>query len=289
VIAQEGDINAGIYCNRARDPTCFPLEGGFSELAENIPLKYIATGFMFFRKKALTQIHTWMKEKEGLDRVVISDFPGHIEQRTIPFFHSIMEPPRADGKRFWLGEDFSFSYRAFEAGLKLRGCITYTLGHEIPYVVYNDKPRRAPRTWHPQLVVIYAGNRVVSEADVLSLCQPALSKGRPVVLFCANLEPFSEKLVAVRRFEEFHGQDTFSTLIVYGTDGFQAIANLPPVQNLYAYIDRRVDSMPSLLLNAKQVYVSDYPLLVHYSQLFKAPGQLLKADPQEIGGKLLLD
>jgi hypothetical protein len=83
VIRQDGDLNAGIYCNRSRDPTCFPLAGGFDEKAENIPLKYAATGFLFFRKKALVQIHEWMKLHEGLDRIMISDFPDHIESRII--------------------------------------------------------------------------------------------------------------------------------------------------------------------------------------------------------------
>ncbi len=289
VIGLEGDINAGIYCNRARDPTCYPLDGAFTELAENIPLKYVATGFMFFRKSALVRIHEWMKATEGLDRVVISDYPGHIEQRTIPFFHSVMEPPRPDGKRFWLGEDFSFSYRAFEAGLKLRGCVTYTLGHEIPYVVFNDKPRRAPRTWHPQLVIVYAGNRVVSEEDAMAVCQPALSKGRPVIFFCANLQPFAEKLVAVRRYEEFHSHDTFGTLIVYGTEGFQQVANIPPTKALYAYLDRRMESMPTSLLNATNVFVPTYDLMTHYGSLFAKPGQLMKADAKELATKLMLD
>ena len=265
VIGQEGDLNCGIYCNRAKDPVCYPLEGNFGEMVDNIPLKYAATGFLFFRKSTLVKIHETMKTVEGLDRIVISDFPGHIEQRTIPFFHSIIEPPRENGKRFWLGEDFSFSWRANNAGLKIRGCITYTLGHEIPYVVCYDKQRRAPRTWHPQIFVIYAGNTTIPNLD---FCKPILDKGCLVVVFSATSGTHEDARITLRRYEEFHSSDTFSQFMLWGNEGFQAIPSMPPPSTLYVYLDKKADSMPSLLLRSKLVFVDTQELYQHYTTLF---------------------
>jgi hypothetical protein len=274
VIGLEGDLNCGIYSNRNRDPVCYPLDGGFSDAAENIPLRFAATGFLFFRKSALVKIHTWMKEKEGLDRVVISDFPGSIEQRTIPFFHSIMEPPRADGKRFWLGEDFSFSWRAIEAGLKIRGCFTYTLGHEIPYVVFPDKPRRGPRTWHPAVFTLYCGNQTIQEETVKSICSIPLQQGRPIIVYCSNSKPFEDSRLQWKRYEEFQAHDTFGTFFIYGTEPYQQIAPIPPPKELIVYIDKQVDQLPSLLLQAVQVFVPTIDLYRHLSPVFSKPGQL---------------
>jgi hypothetical protein len=273
VIGQEGDLNCGIYCNRAKEPVCYPLDGNFGEMVDNIPLKYAATGFLFFRKSTLVKIHETMKIHEGLDRIVISDFPGHIEQRTIPFFHSIIEPPRQDGKRFWLGEDFSFSWRAINAGLKIRGCITYTLGHEIPYIVSYDKQRRAPRTWHPQIFVIYAGNTTIPNLD---FCKPILDRGSFVVVFSASTGVHEDKRITLRRYEEFHSSDTFSQFMLWGNEGFQAIPTMPLPGTLYAYLDKKADSMPALLLKSKMVFVETQDLYQHYKSLF--PTNLILGD-----------
>lgn len=274
VIRQEGDINAGVYCNRGKDPTCFPEGGVWPDQADNIPLKFAATGFLFFRKSALVRIHEWMKTVEKLDRVCISDFPGHVEQRTIPFFHSIMEPPKPDGKVFWLGEDFSFSWRAGEAGLKIRGCITYTLGHEIPYVVFNDKPRRGPRMWMPNVFVIYAGSQKISEEAVTSICKKPLEQGAPIVVFSGNTTGFTNPRLNHKRYEEFNAADQYGSLFLWGIDTFGAVATTQHVKMLYVYIDKKTESLPVVTLQAKQVFVTQLENYMMLTSLYKNPNQL---------------
>lgn len=287
VIAQEGDLNCGIYCNRAKDPVCFPLGGVWPDQVDNIPLKYAATGFLFFRKAALVRIHEWMKEKEGLDRVVISDFPGHIEQRTIPFFHSIMEPPRADGKRFWLGEDFSFSWRAVEAGLKLRGCITYTLGHEIPYVVFNDKPRRAPRIWLPTAVVVYAGPTLIPAPVIQSLVQALAPLGKKVLVYSAA-PSHTFPALEFHRYEEFYSQDTFSTLLLWGETAITTATStaLPKAHQLCLYLDTKAMQISQSITAAHKILVPSQEIYDHYTSLFIKEGQMEVTAPESIGGVL---
>jgi len=269
VVNLEGDLNAGIYCNRNRDPTCFPLHGVFTDQAENIPLKYAATGFLFFRKKALKTIHTWMKETEGLDRVIISDFPDHIESRTIPFFHSIMEPPRAsDGKRFWLGEDFSFSYRAIQAGLKLRGCITYTLGHEIPSILFNDKPRRGPIQWQTNVVSIYCGAQLPSQS-LLNQCHVLTVKGFPVILYSLLYEESNmmEDMILKKRYEEFHVSDQFSTLVLWGSATLAALDHTHHVPVIYAMLEQFLPNLPSSIQRVKTILFPDETVKSQYTSL----------------------
>lgn len=283
VVRQDGDLNTGVYCNRSRDPTCFPEGGVWPDQVDNIPLKFAATGFLFFRKTALTRIHEWMKEHEKLDRVVISDFPGHIEQRTIPFFHSIMEPPRADGKVFWLGEDFSFSWRAGQAGLKIRGCITHTLGHEIPYVVFNDKPRRSPRMWMPNIFIIYAGAQKVSEEDITAVCKKPLEQGAPIIIFSGNTTGFSNPRLIHKRYEEFNAADHFGCLFLWGTDTFQSIAATQQFNTLYVYMDKKTESIPVMTMKAKQVFVTQLEPYMQLIQLYKNPNQLQLVQLSSLG------
>jgi hypothetical protein len=273
VIRQEGDLNAGIYCNRAKEPTCYPLAGGFDGSAENIPLKYAATGFLFFTKKALQVIHEWMKRIEGLDRVIISDYPDHIESRTIPFFHAVLEPPRAsDGKRFWLGEDFSFSYRAIQAGLRIRGCVSHTLGHEIPYVVFNDKVRRAPIKWlHPSLL-FYCGNQPL-DPTLLDQCRTLVTKGYNCIIYSATSNNEQNGIV-LRRYEEFCPQDQFSTLLVWGSEALPCLTAIQPTPNLYVMIEKQLSYVPGIVRNAKYLLFpnesirSMYKSLVYEEQTF---------------------
>jgi hypothetical protein len=267
VIRQKGDLNAGIYCNRAKEPTCFPLAGRFDDAVENIPLKYAATGFLFFTKKAVIQIHEWMKKYEDLDRVIISDYSDHIESRTIPFFHAVLEPPRAsDGKRFWLGEDFSFSYRALQAGLTIRGCISHTLGHEIPYVVFNDKPRRGPVKWLYPVVVVYCGNQSL-DPNLLNQCRELAAKGRNCILYSKETSAPTEQGIILKRYEEFFPQDQFSTLIVWGTEALHCLTAIQPTVNLHIMIEKEIHSVPTILQNAKTLIFPNEKLRTFYTSL----------------------
>lgn len=263
VIRQTGDLNAGIYCNRNRDPTCFPLAGGFGEQSENIPLKYAATGFLFFKKAALRKIHDWMRNVEGLDRLMICDFPNHVEGRTIPFFHAVIEPPReSDGKRFWLGEDFSFSYRAIQAGLKIRGCITYTLGHEIPYVVFNDKPRRSPACWAENTVAVYCGAQTLAETEILPQIRELAQTGVGVIVYCITENPGElEKGILMKRYEEFQPFDLYSHIFVVGAQAFSVLATLNDASKKYVVVNKPYDEMPKEFQRCLRVFFISEELL----------------------------
>jgi len=267
VVGLEGDLNAGIYCNRAKEPTCFPLDGGFSNQAENIRLKYAATGFLFFRKKALVRIHTWMKETEGLDRVMISDFKDHIESRVIPFFHAVLEPPReSDGKRFWLGEDYSFSYRAIQAGLTIRGCISHTLGHEIPYVMFNDKQRRAPVLWTQNTISVYCGNTAPDTA-LLVECSLLTTKGYQVVLFSNTATPSTNPSLHMTRYEEFVPVDQFHRLILWGSDHLSLLPQIHKLEHTYIVLTTQALLIPTLIYKVAKVLLPEESMRSIYTSL----------------------
>jgi hypothetical protein len=56
--------------------------------------------------------------------------------------------------------------------------------------------------------------------------------------------------------------------MLWGNEGFQAIPSMPPPNVLYTYLDKRADSMPSLLLRSKMVFVDTQELYQHYTTLF---------------------
>jgi hypothetical protein len=259
VVRQEGDLNAGIYVNYHDAPTCYPLEGSFSEKAENIPLAAAATGFLFFKKNALTKIHEWMKSVEGIDRVVINDGPETVESRTIPFFKDIVEP-LPDGRFFWRGEDTSFSLRAIRAGLKIRGCVTYSLGHEIPKVQFYTKPRREPKVWGDDEVVIYCGNKSPNIPELLNLVTSIQTGGLKVKIYSSLVRDEEFK-----RYEEFLIYDKFSNLILWGSDMLIALDSLQVPENTVIYIDKRVDKIPVKLLQLKKIIFASEEIANHFS------------------------
>jgi hypothetical protein len=271
VARQEGDLNAGIYVNYHDDPTCYPLECEFTEKAENIPLAAAATGFLFFRKKALTQIHNWMKIVEGLNRVVINDHPDSVESRVIPFFKDIVERV-GDGKFFWRGEDTSFSYRAIQAGLKIRGCVTYSLGHEIPKVQFFTKPRRAPKVWEPSEIAVYAGNATVGAEKVLeAIDRLKIAKDCKVTVFCdCKTETALDSGMSTKRYEEFHAFDSFSTILLWGANTVNTIEHLQNPENAIVYMDKLVDKVPYKVLLAKGLLTDSQEIADRFSTAFPA-------------------
>jgi hypothetical protein len=255
VVNLQGDIHAGIYANKARMPTSFPLAGGFDERAENIPLKYAGTGFMFFRRPAIQRIYEWMKTVEGIDRVTISDIPGSNEYAVIPLFNEVIEPPRPSGQRFWLGEDFSFCWRAGQAGLKLMGCISHTLGHEIPFLVYNDTPRRGPKAWPPNSIVIYCGAKPLPPADHLDILS-LVSKGYIITIFSTD-PVLEEGPVQFKRMEEFHAADAFDTVIL-DQDSLSILDSLGGnSRRIIIQFTKLVDTLPYSIRRATKIRFSD--------------------------------
>lgn len=254
VIAQEGDLNCGVYINYHKDPTSIPIQG-FTEQADNIPLLTAATGFLFFRKKALTRIHTWMREVEGIDRVVINDIPDHVESRTVPFFRDIVEPIE-NGRLFWRGEDTSFSLRAIHAGLKIRGCITHTLGHEIPYVMFNTRPRRDPIEWPSDSVVIYCG----AKEPPIILC-----KDRQCTVFSKHTE--KEDPIIYKRYEEFHPGDRFSTIMLWGSDTIDLLNGIGPAERIILYCDTKLTQFSNRILEVKEMICPTEDIANHYRSL----------------------
>ena len=56
--------------------------------------------------------------------------------------------------------------------------------------------------------------------------------------------------------------------MLWGTEGFQAIPTMPTPGTLYAYLDKKTDSMPAILLKSKTVFVNTQDLYQHYKSLF---------------------
>lgn len=261
VIRQEGDLRAGIYANRASGPTSIP-DGGPISLAENAPLAFAATGFLCFTYQACTTIHSYMKQYEKLDRVIISDnIPT--EDNCIPFFHPIITELNTNGKPYWLGEDFSFSLRAKRAGLKIVGATIHTLGHEMPFIVHNDKPLRNPIKWEQKSIVYYCGNSRVrfgpndtklggSEQAVVFLSKELAKHGYKVTVY-GNVHPTVQDGVTFSRHEEFVIKDKFDTIILWRRFGLEALGPLEFANAVYVDLHDPTDpkALPIELIKNK--------------------------------------
>jgi hypothetical protein len=240
VIRQKGDLRAGVYCNRAGNNTSIPINGQFLT-AENAPLLFAATGFLCITYEACQTIHTYMQQREGLDRVTISDGVP-VEDACIPYFHPLIDTLSNNGKKYWLGEDFSFSLRARKAGLSIVGAIIHTLGHEIPYVSFYNKPLRPPQAWSANSIVYYCGNSRLrfgpndialggSEQAVVYLSTTFAQQGYNVTVY-GNVEPGTKDGVSYLRHEEFVHQDKFSTIILWRRYGLEALPRLIAAQSV---------------------------------------------------------
>jgi len=227
-----GDLRAGIYANRANLHTSIPSGYEF-KTAENIPLDFAATGFLCITYKATKKVHEWMKVHEQLDRVTISDDPVK-DETCIPFFHPLIE--NLHGKRYWLGEDFSFSLRARKANQKIMGVILHSLGHELPYVGFFNKPIRKPIEWSNQSIVYYCGNSRIrfgpsstdlggSEKAVVNLSEQFAKAGYDVTVY-GNVEPTTQNDVIYKRYEEFVTNDHFNIIILWRGFGLEALPNI---------------------------------------------------------------
>jgi len=224
-----GDLRAGIYANRANLHTSIPTGNEF-KTAENIPLDFAATGFLCITYKATKKVHEWMKVHERLDRVTISDDPIK-DETCIPFFHPLIE--NLHGKQYWLGEDYSFSLRARKANQKIMGVILHSLGHELPYVGFFNKPIRKPINWPNQSIVYYCGNSRIrfspsnealggSEKAVVHLSDQFVKAGYAVTVY-GNVEPTTHNQVIYKRYEEFVPNDHFNIIILWRGFGLEAL------------------------------------------------------------------
>jgi len=241
VINQNGDLRAGIYANRASGSTSIPETNGFLT-TENNPLAFAATGFLCFTYDACKHIHTYMKQCENLDRVIISDnIP--IEDNCIPFFHPLIDEINTTGKKHWLGEDFSFSLRAKKAGLKIHGAVLHTLGHELPYIVKYKPKIHQPKKWPTKSIVYYCGNSRIrfgpddislggSEQAVVFLSKEFVKKGYEVVVY-GNVNPTIQDGVKYIRHEEFIHEDNFHIIILWRRYGIEVIQNIESAESIF--------------------------------------------------------
>jgi len=268
VIGQKGDLRAGVYANRASQPTSMVEGGEGFNSAENNPLLFAATGFLSFTYEAVEIIHDYMKKTEKLDRVVISDgIP--IEENCIPFFNPIIEDINKNGKTYWLGEDYSFSLRARRAGLKINGAIIHTLGHEMPFIVHYNKQVRQPVIWDKSSIVYYCGNSRVrfaptdktlggSEQAVVFLSSELVKRGYRVTVY-GNVVPCLHEGVRYLRQEEFNIKDKFNIIVLWRRFGLEALGPIEFANAVYVDLHDPTDpvALPKdLVLNkVKKIFV----------------------------------
>jgi len=283
VISQKGDLRAGIYANRAQNATSIAADGETFSASENTPLAYAATGFLCFTYEATKLIHEYIKNKEHIDRVIISDdIP--IENNCIPFFNPIIGNVNNNGKTYWLGEDFSFSLRARRAGLKIVGAIIHTLGHEMPFVVYYNKSlKKDPITWEKDSIVYYCGNSRVrfspedtslggSEQAVVNLSKAFAERGKHVTVY-GNVKPGFYDGVRYVRVEEFNVKDKFDKIILWRRFGLEALPPLEYAKAVYIDLHDPTDpqAMPKLLVENKvnKIFVKSQFHMSFYTDLEK--------------------
>jgi hypothetical protein len=237
VVRQRGDLRAGIYANRGGQPTSVPATGGRPNA-----LRYAATGFLCFTYEAAAAIHTSIKHTEGHDRVVISDNAPR-EQNVIPFFQPLLV--RTAQQTYWLGEDFSFSHRANEAGLKIVGIPLRHLGHEVSNVIYYTPPKLPPKPityWPKDSVVYYCGPSRVefspldsslggAEQAVVYLSALLQRSGKQATVY-GNVNPAVHAGVVYKSYEEFAPTDSFNTLILWRGFGLTMLSKVKRVKQL---------------------------------------------------------
>lgn len=289
VLRLQGDLRAGLYANRLSSPTSIPESNTFTT-AENIPLSFAATGFLCFTYNAITKIHTYMKNTEGIDRVIISDNIAN-EENCIPLFQPVFATLNNKPKKYWLGEDFSFSYRAKKAGLTISGAIIHTLGHEIPSVFHLAKPLRPSKTWPQNSLVYYCGNSRIrfspndqklggSEQAVVNLSKELVKLGLRVTVY-GNVDPITQDGVTYLRHEEFVVKDKFNLIVLWRRYGLEALGPLEFANGVYVDLHDATPLPKELIENkVKKVFVkskyhrSIYPALEDSKFVIVANGLL---------------
>lgn len=235
VVQQHGDLRAGIYANREGQMTSVPETEGNA-------LRFAATGFLCFTYEAAAAIYNYIKQREGHDRVVISDISPR-EQNIIPFFQPLLI--QTNSKTYWLGEDFSFSHRAKEAGLTIVGTNSPKLGHEVSNVVYYTPPKSAAKAvtyWSENTVVYYCGPSRVkfspldsklggAEQAVVYLSAALQQSGKQVTVY-GHVVPTVHNGVVYRPYQEFSTEDRFTTLILWRAFGLTLLPQIKRVKLL---------------------------------------------------------
>jgi hypothetical protein len=256
VVNLSGDLKAGLYANRAQQPTS-QLSNKSNE-AHNVDVLYAATGFLCFTYSAVKRIHEYMKTVEKLDRVIISDgIPG--EDNCIPFFHPLIET--IGTKKYWLGEDFSFSSRARKANLSIKGIYLQTLGHEIPFIIYTKPPLK---TWPKKSIVYYCGdsraqfspnqqNLGGSEQGVVYLSKELAANGYTVTVFGKISQNIIHEGVEYKSFTEFNPDETFDTIILWRRYGLDALSKIKNAQKIVVDLHDPTSktAMPEDLINSR--------------------------------------
>ena len=248
VITLNGDVNVGIYVNRANLPTCYPLNHQKFYTKQDNRLLYGATGFMAITRPILKKVIDYLKIENRMNtepRFWIDDR----HQNIIPFFTQRLIDSEINPevtKKQWLGEDYGFCWLVRQCGGTIKGHLSSTIGHDINDIKYFDHVKNIPDTWDEKSVVYYMGgselqwsaNRIHmeglggSETAVIKLSEEWGKLGYNVTVF-GNCPTEIVNNVKYIHFTKFKPVDNFNIIILWRAFGIVALNRINSFNKLY--------------------------------------------------------
>jgi hypothetical protein len=253
------DVVCGVYSNSAGTrPNIYPKNPEAFMNGQDDEVWYGGTGFMLITKPILDKLKVILTEEIGSERVWISDAEG--EREVIPFFSSVFGKNELskteDDKLVWLGEDYSFCFRARKAGGVIRAFLSRTIGHDTTSIKYFYPDSYINKTWDEGTLVYYCGDSRVSfspksdnlggsEQAVVQLAKRFKRSGKwKEVYVYGNVVPGFYEGVNYRRISEFDINNKFGDIILWRGFGNSI---LPKVRANRIFIDLHDNTDPRIL------------------------------------------
>ena len=247
LIKMDGDVNVGVYLNRANKPTCFPVNPEKFFSGEDNELYYGATGFMMIKRPILKDVIKYLQilyKRNDEPRYWISENTQNI----IPFFTQrfIKSEIALDSERnVWLGEDYGFCWLVRQCGGTIKGYLSPTIGHDINDVKFM-KSLKKKSIWHDKSIVYFTGRSKLkwsfndmdnkgltgSESAVIQLSKNWAQLGYSVTVY-GNCEEGINEGVQYLDVSKFNPVDDFNILILWRGFSFSLLQNELSYNKLY--------------------------------------------------------
>jgi glycosyltransferase involved in cell wall biosynthesis len=251
VIALNGDVNVGIYVNRANLPTCFPKNHQKFFTKQDNELLYGATGFMAITKPILKKVVDYLKIENRMNGEPRFWIDNH-HQNIIPFFTQrlidteVKTDNNGGPNKQWLGEDYGFCWLIRQCGGTIKGHLSPTIGHDINDVKYFTHVNKIPDNWDDKSIVYFTGTSMLrwsandiqtkglggSETAVIKLSEEWSKLGYNVTVF-GNCATETVNNVEYKHFSKFKPVDNFNILILWRLYGLSALSEINSYKKLY--------------------------------------------------------
>ena len=248
VVKLDGDVNVGVYVNRANLPTCFPKNRELFFMKKDDELLYGATGFMAIRRPILKKVIDYLKIENRMNTEPRYWIDNH-HQNIIPFFTQRLIDAEVNNdsiKKQWLGEDYGFCWLVRQCGGTIKGHLSSTIGHDINDVKFFDHVKNIPDEWDDKSIVYFTGSSRLqwgpadiktkglggSETAVARLSNEWVKAGYNVTVY-GNCKEGNHDGVVYKHYSRFKPVDKFNIIILWRGFGMGVLKHVNNYNKLY--------------------------------------------------------